>query len=112
MTRPPTLSPSETAEELRGSGFHHANGCLTASFRTPDFSMGARLVADVAEIAETMNHHPDVTLGWGTVGFSLTSHDAGGVTGRDMELARRIAEVAAGLGIEPNAAEEESGDEP
>jgi 4a-hydroxytetrahydrobiopterin dehydratase len=63
--------------------------------------MGARLVAEVAEIAEEMNHHPDVTLGWGAVGFTLTSHDAGGVTGRDLELARRIAGAAADLGIEP-----------
>ncbi|WP_411721785.1 4a-hydroxytetrahydrobiopterin dehydratase [Mycetocola sp.] len=104
MTRPPTLSPSETSEKLRGSGFRHASGSLTAAFRTPDFATGARLVADVAEIAETMNHHPDVTLGWGSVTFSLTSHDAGGVTARDLELARLITRAAAALGIEPDPA--------
>jgi 4a-hydroxytetrahydrobiopterin dehydratase len=105
MTRP-TLSPSETSDELRGSGFRHAGGALTAGFRTPDFAAGARLVADVAEIAETMNHHPDVTLGWGSVTFSLTSHDAGGVTGRDLELARRIARAAAALGMAPDVTSE------
>jgi 4a-hydroxytetrahydrobiopterin dehydratase len=104
MTRLPTLAPSETLGELRGSGFRHASGCLTASFRTPDFALGARLVADVAVIAEAMNHHPDVTLGWGTVGFTLTSHDVGGVTSRDLELARRIAAAAEALGIEPGSA--------
>ena len=101
MTRPSALSPSETSETLRGSGFRHEDGCLTASFRTPDFALGARLVAEVAAIAETMNHHPDVTLGWGAVGFSLTSHDAGGVTDRDVDLAGRITRAAAALGVEP-----------
>jgi 4a-hydroxytetrahydrobiopterin dehydratase len=104
MTRPPTLSPSETSEKLRGTGFRHASGVLSASFRTPDFGTGAKLVADVAEIAEAMNHHPDVTLGWGSVTFELTSHDAGGVTSRDLELARRIAAAAQTLGIEPGPA--------
>jgi 4a-hydroxytetrahydrobiopterin dehydratase len=107
MTRSPTLSPSETADRLRGSGFRHSQGSLIASFGTPDFATGARLVADVAEIAEAMNHHPDVTLGWGSVTFSLTSHDAGGVTDRDLELARRIAAAAEALGIEPKAAGDE-----
>lgn len=101
MTRPPTLSPAETLDELWGSGFNHGNGRLTASFSTPDFSTGARLVAEVADIANDLNHHPDVTLGWGFVGFSLTSHDAGGVTTRDLTLAHRIAAAAAALGIEP-----------
>ncbi|MET4636928.1 4a-hydroxytetrahydrobiopterin dehydratase [Mycetocola sp. 2940] len=100
MTRQPTLSPAETSDELRGSGFRHENECLTASFSTPDFSTGARLVAEVADIANELNHHPDVTLGWGSVGFSLTSHDEGGVTHRDLTLARRIAAAAAALGIE------------
>lgn len=109
MTRPPTLSPAETADDLRGSGFRHANGSLTASFRTPDFAVGARLVAEVAEIAEELNHHPDVTLGWGSVGFALTSHDAGGVTERDLELARRIGRAADALGIEPDPAGGEHG---
>jgi 4a-hydroxytetrahydrobiopterin dehydratase len=108
MTRPDTLSPAQTADGLRGSGFRHADGSLTASFRTPDFAVGARLVAEVAEIAESMNHHANVTLGWGEVGFTLSSHDAGGVTDRDLELAKRIAEAASGLGIEPDQA---TGDE-
>ncbi|MET0933783.1 MAG: 4a-hydroxytetrahydrobiopterin dehydratase [Mycetocola sp.] len=109
MTRPSTLSPAETSDELRGSGFRHRSGRLTASFSTPDFSTGAHLVAEVAEIANELNHHPDVTLGWGSVGFSLTSHDAGGVTQRDVDLARRIAAAAAALGIQQ--AEEPDGGE-
>ncbi|MET0715147.1 MAG: 4a-hydroxytetrahydrobiopterin dehydratase [Mycetocola sp.] len=104
MTRQQTLSPAETSDELRGSAFRHASGALSASFRTPDFATGARLVAEVAEIAEAMNHHPDVTLGWGSVTFALTSHDAGGVTARDVELARRISAAAEELGIEPEFA--------
>ena len=112
MTRPSTLSPSDTSEALRGSGFHHANGCLTATYRTPDFGTGARLVADVADVADALNHHPDVSLGWGAVVFSLTSHDAGGVTERDLELARRISQVAAALELSTEDTDGEGGEEP
>jgi 4a-hydroxytetrahydrobiopterin dehydratase len=45
-----------------------------------------------------MNHHPDVTVGYGSLTFSLSSHDAGGVTSRDVTLARRIQELADAAG--------------
>jgi 4a-hydroxytetrahydrobiopterin dehydratase len=44
----------------------------------------------VALEAETANHHPDLLLGWGRVEVTLTSHDVGGVTDRDREMARTI----------------------
>lgn len=47
----------------------------------------------VALEAETANHHPDLLLGWGRVEITLTSHDAGGVTDRDVEMARAIDEL-------------------
>lgn len=47
----------------------------------------------VALEAETANHHPDLVLGWGRVEITLTSHDAGGVTDRDVEMARAIDEL-------------------
>ena len=45
--------------------------------------------------------HPDVKLGWGRVEFELSSHDAGGVTSRDVALARRITAIAAEHGARP-----------
>lgn len=101
MSGSQTLTPGDTAEALRGSGFRHEGAELTASFRTGDFATGARLVAAIAEAAEELDHHPDLTLSYGEVGVRLSSHDAGGVTRRDLELARRItaAAIASGLGM-------------
>ena len=51
----------------------------------------------VAEIAEEMNHHPDMDIRWRTVTFSLATHSVGGVTQLDVELAHRIDGVTASL---------------
>ena len=104
MSGTQTLTPGETAEALRGSGFRHEGAELTASFRTGDFATGARLVAAIAEAAEELNHHPDLTLSYGVVGVRLSSHDAGGVTQRDLELARRITAAAGAVGADPSPA--------
>jgi 4a-hydroxytetrahydrobiopterin dehydratase len=49
----------------------------------------------IGHIAEAAWHHPDLAISWGRVEVSLWSHDAGGVTERDMALARRIEDVIA-----------------
>lgn len=67
---------------------------LRAQFHTGDFAAGAQFVAGIAAIADEMNHHPDVDLRYGHVSVVTTSHDAGGVTERDVELARRISVLA------------------
>ena len=62
--------------------------------------LAGRDLADLvtaAEIAEEMNHHPDMDIRWRTVTFSLATHSAGGVTQLDVELAHRIDGVTASL---------------
>ena len=98
MSTSALLSASDTAHDLSSSAFVHLDGSLYASYRTADFADAARLVAKVAEAADAMNHHPDVRLGYGSVGFELSSHDAGGVTERDVRLAHKIQEFANELG--------------
>jgi 4a-hydroxytetrahydrobiopterin dehydratase len=98
------LTPEETALELDEKAFVHLDGALYASYRTSDFATAHQLVEQVAEVAESMDHHPDVQLGYGTAAFTLTSHDAGGVTSRDVRLARRIQELAAAAGAIPQPA--------
>lgn len=93
-----TLTPAETAAELDGTAFVHLDGVLYGSYKTSDFEAAASLVAQVAEVADAQNHHPDVRLGYGSVGFELSSHDAGGVTERDLALARAIQDLADVLG--------------
>ncbi|KRE26260.1 4a-hydroxytetrahydrobiopterin dehydratase [Agromyces sp. Soil535] len=92
------LSPSDTASELDGTAFRHTQSHLIGVFTTADFASAVRLLDAVAVVADELNHHPDVRLAWGHVEFALTSHDAGGVTSRDLDLARRIGAIAGDLG--------------
>ena len=95
------LSPGDTADELLGTAFIHVDDRLTAAYATTDFASAVRLLDAVAVVADELNHHPDVRLGWGRVEFELSSHDVGGVTSRDLALARRIGEIAAEQGARP-----------
>lgn len=72
---------------------------LHARFATGDFATGLRLVNAIGGEAEAMNHHPDLDLRYPHVDVKLMSHDAGGVTDRDIRLARRISELAAAEGV-------------
>jgi len=102
MREPRTrLTTVDTELVLEGGAFVHLDGALHGAFTTADFASAVRLVDVVAEAADAMNHHPDVTLGYGRVGFQLRSHDADGVTERDLRLAVRIQELADGLGATP-----------
>lgn len=97
-----TLIPSETTTELAGGAFSHLGDTLYGTFRTADFASSLRFVQRVAAEAETHNHHPEVSFGYGTVGFQLSSHDVGGVTHRDLRLAETIQAIAVELGAEPS----------
>lgn len=72
---------------------------LHARFLTRDFATGLALVSGIGDLAEQADHHPDVTLTYPHVDVKLMSHDASGVTERDVDLARRISDLASGRGI-------------
>ncbi len=74
----------------RASGDHEA---LVRSFPTADFASGLALVMRVGVIAERRNHHPDIALSWGKVEVAWTTHDAGGISALDVELAE-LTELA------------------
>ncbi|MEP7161546.1 MAG: 4a-hydroxytetrahydrobiopterin dehydratase [Dermatophilaceae bacterium] len=90
-----------TDEGLTGWSFL-ADGIQTR-LRTGDFASGMALLCRIGEAAEEMNHHPDLDLRYTYLDVRLTSHDAGGVTSRDVMLARRIGELAADaeVGLDP-----------
>jgi 4a-hydroxytetrahydrobiopterin dehydratase len=69
---------------------------LLRSFKFKDFSEAFGFLARVALHAEKVDHHPEFTNVWNRVDFRLTSHDAGGVTGRDHELAAAINRLVMG----------------
>jgi 4a-hydroxytetrahydrobiopterin dehydratase len=63
---------------------------LSREFKFPSFVTGLAFVAKIAVHSEILNHHPDILLSYGTVRVTLTTHDAGGLTVADFELAMRI----------------------
>jgi 4a-hydroxytetrahydrobiopterin dehydratase len=75
-------------DELKG--WEVQEKTLVRSVENPTFLDGIRLVATVAQLAEQMNHHPDIDIRWTTVTFRLSTHVVGGLTKYDLELARRI----------------------
>jgi 4a-hydroxytetrahydrobiopterin dehydratase len=63
---------------------------LVRTIKFKDFSQAFGFLAQVALHAEKVDHHPEFTNVWNRVDFRLTSHDAGGVTDRDIALAEAI----------------------
>jgi 4a-hydroxytetrahydrobiopterin dehydratase len=64
---------------------------LVRDFKFDDFAGAMAYVNRVADLAEEVNHHPDILVhGWNNVRLTLTTHSAGGLTSSDHEMARRI----------------------
>ena len=76
-------------------GWSRKGDTLTKSYHFATFPAGIAFIARVAEIAESMAHHPDIDIRYTRVAFVLTTHDAGGITAKDLELAKAIEELAA-----------------
>ncbi len=68
---------------------------ITRTFEFADFAEAMAFVNRVAQVAEQANHHPDITINYNRVTLSLVSHDSGGVTERDVNMAANINKVAA-----------------
>ncbi len=93
---PTVLSAAELTEALTGlpEWAGDVNG-IERAVQARSFLAGIRLVDAVAEVAEAADHHPDIDIRWRTVTFRLATHSAGGVTEKDLDLARQIDELAA-----------------
>jgi 4a-hydroxytetrahydrobiopterin dehydratase len=77
-------------------GWAQEGKALVRTFRRRDWRDAIALVNAVADEAERRDHHPDISIsGYRNVTFRLTSHDSGGITKRDINLAKRIDELAA-----------------
>lgn len=71
---------------------------LRGSYRLPTFAAAVAFTQRIAEIAEELVHHPEWTVRYVRVELRTTTHDAGGLTALDLELARRIRDLAASAG--------------
>lgn len=71
------------------------DGRLAAAFRAASFSAGGALVAAIGTTADRLDHHPDLELRWpGVVTVRVTTHDVGGLSQRDIDLAAAIDALA------------------
>lgn len=73
-------------------------GRLHRRFSAPDFAAALAFANRIGEEAERLNHHPDVLIGWGRVEVTLWTHDAGGLTDLDFDLASRVDGASDELG--------------
>ena len=88
MSRPPLLSPSEIAARLDSlPGWSFSGSALRRDFVFADFQEAFGFMTRVAFLAEKLDHHPDWSNVWNRVSVTLSTHDAGGVTDLDFQLA-------------------------
>lgn len=71
-------------------GWERVDNALRRSVRFPAFLDGIDAVRRVADRAERSDHHPDIDIRWRTVTFVLVTHSEGGITEKDLQMAREI----------------------
>lgn len=72
------------------NGWARSDGALRRSVTFGSFLDGIDAVRRVADAAERADHHPDIDIRWRTVIFTLATHSEGGITAKDVDLAREI----------------------
>lgn len=91
----PAFSAAEIAARLTTlPAWQLEDGQLVRTFQFPNFLAALRFVNRVGDLAEQAGHHPDIDIRYNRVRLGLTTHDAGGFTGKDFELAA-AADLAA-----------------
>jgi len=85
------LTEAEVQEQLPNlPGWQLIGGALVRGFTFPDFTAAMHFVNAIAALAEQADHHPDIDIRYNRVRLSLLSHDAGGITNRDISMTKRI----------------------
>lgn len=85
------LSAAEVERALKPlKGWKRDGDFITKAFKFQTFLEGIRFVDQVALVAESQEHHPDIQVVWTTVTLKIQTHDEGGLTEWDIGLAREI----------------------
>ena len=85
------LDETEITRRLAGlAGWERRGNEIRRTFAFSDFRAALAFVNRVGELAEAMDHHPDIDIRYSRVTLALTTHDAGGLSASDFELAERI----------------------
>lgn len=91
MPRRRLLSDSEIEARLREVPQWRRKGkTITREWTFDDFPGALAFINQIGKLAEAANHHPDIYNSWNRVRLGLTTHDVGGLTDRDFDLAKRI----------------------
>jgi 4a-hydroxytetrahydrobiopterin dehydratase len=93
------ITAAEFTAEAGTGDWRVLRSSALARFTTGSFTRGVRLVSRIGALAEAANHHPDVDLRYGTVTVRTWSHDVGGLSARDVALAREISMAARELDV-------------
>ena len=90
-----SLNQTEIQERLKSINGWKQNGkTIQQTFRFKNFINAIAFVNELVEPAETAGHHPDLEISYNKVTVSMTSHDAGGLTSKDFDIAMTISELA------------------
>jgi 4a-hydroxytetrahydrobiopterin dehydratase len=88
------LSDAEIQQALNHlPGWKRSGKPIERPYQFDSFIKAMEFVNQIAEAAEAVNHHPDILISYNKVTLSLISHDSGGVTQRDIQMATRINEL-------------------
>ena len=89
------LPENEINEKLEKlSGWKFQDNSIVKKFELKDFKSALAFVNKVGDEAEKMDHHPDIFIhSWNKVKISISTHDAGGVTQNDFDLAKKIETI-------------------
>src|SRR5580693_2360673 len=98
MSRPSKLEPGAVEAFLSTHEGWARTGpdALSRAYSFADFSAALGFVVRVGLAAEKKDHHPDIELGWGKARVRWSTHDAGGITALDLELAEMTDSLARG----------------
>jgi len=89
-TPPERLSEGQIEDALKTvPEWSEVGGVIQRTYAFKDFVAAMEFVNAVARAAEAAQHHPDILIRWNKVTLSLSTHDAGGITQKDFDLARR-----------------------
>jgi 4a-hydroxytetrahydrobiopterin dehydratase len=88
---PPLLTDDEVAARLLGIPWNREGKQIVRDIKLENFDEAVMLVDRVAEIASSVDHHPDILIhGWNMVKLTLSTHSAGGLTEIDFDMAARL----------------------
>lgn len=90
-----TLSDAQIADHLRSlPGWQRDGETITKRYTFPSFLKAIAFINAIAPLAEAANHHPDIANTYNRVSITLSTHDEGGITEKDMALAAQIEQAA------------------